>query len=99
MSEKEGTPEERPTNCIYIGKKPLMSYALAILLQFNAGHDEVIIKARGRSISQAVDVAEIVRRRLYADKVDVNDVRIGTEVIGEDMRNVSTIEIVLGMKK
>ncbi|MFQ5710962.1 MAG: DNA-binding protein Alba [Candidatus Geothermarchaeales archaeon] len=95
MSE-EG--EKRPTNAIFIGKKPLMSYALAALLQFNAGHNEVIIKARGRAISKAVDVAEIIRRRLFTDKVDISDVRIGTEIIGEDMRNVSTIEIVLGRK-
>ncbi|NIN51793.1 MAG: DNA-binding protein Alba [Nitrososphaeria archaeon] len=96
MSEEE---EKRATNAIFIGKKPLMSYALAALLQFNAGHNEVIIKARGRAISKAVDVAEIIRRRLFADRVDIGDVRIGTEIVGEDMRNVSTIEIVLGRKE
>ena len=99
MTEEKKIPEERAANAIYIGKKPLMSYALAILLQFNAGQDEVVIKARGRSISTAVDVAEIVRRRLFTDKVDINDIRIGTEVIGDDMRNVSTMEIVLKQKK
>ena len=90
--------EKRESNAIYIGKKPLMSYALAVLLQFNAGNDVVILKARGRSISTAVDVAEVVKRRLFAGKADIKDVKIGTEVLGEDMRNVSTIEIVLATK-
>ena len=99
MTEEKKNSEERSANTIYIGKKPLMSYALAILLQFNTGQDEVVIKARGRAISTAVDVAEIVRRKLFADKVEIADIRIDTEVLGEDMRNVSTMEIVLGKKK
>ncbi|NIN51972.1 MAG: DNA-binding protein Alba [Nitrososphaeria archaeon] len=100
MAKEDKTQEEkRPTNAIYIGQKPLMSYALAALLLFNAGHDEVIVKARGRTISKAVDVAEIIRRRLFADSVNINEVKIGTEVLGEEMRNVSTIEIVLGRKE
>lgn len=85
-------------NTIYIGKKPLMSYALAALLQFNAGSDEIIIKARGRSISTAVDVAEVIKRRLYADMVEIKDIAIDTEVLGEEQRNVSTVEIVLVKK-
>ena len=91
--------EKRPANVIYIGQKPLMSYSLAALLLFNAGHDEVIIKARGRTISKAVDIAEIIRRRLFADQVNIKETRIGTEILGEDERNVSTIEIVIGKKK
>jgi DNA-binding protein len=94
MSEEES----RESNAIFIGKKPLMSYALAALLQFNAGNDEVTLKARGRAISKAVDVAEIIKRRLFADKAKVKDIRIGTEVLGDDMRNVSIIEIVLAKK-
>ncbi|MFQ5951652.1 MAG: DNA-binding protein Alba [Candidatus Geothermarchaeales archaeon] len=90
--------ESRERNTIYIGKKPLMSYALAALLTFNAGNDEVVIKARGRSISTAVDVAEVIKRRLYANMVKVKDIAIDTEILGEDQRNVSTMEIVLVKK-
>jgi len=104
-AEKPKRRESRPKrtmsrdrNIIYIGKKPLMSYALAALLQFNAGSDEIIIKARGRSISTAVDVAEVIRRRLYADMVTVKDIAIDTEILGEEQRNVSTMEIVLVKK-
>ena len=57
--------EERKTdeNVIYIGRKPPMNYVLAVVTQFNSGSDEIIIKARGRSISTAVGTAEIVKNR------------------------------------
>jgi len=50
-------------NIIYVGNKPVMNYVLAVVTQFNNGADEVLIKARGRAISRAVDVAEISRNR------------------------------------
>ena len=56
----EKTTKERRTdeNVIYVGNKPPMSYVLAVVTQFNtSGSDEVIIKARGRAISRAVDAA------------------------------------------
>ena len=82
---------------VHIGKKPTMNYVLAVVTYFNAGSREVIVRALGRSISRAVDVAEIVRGRFIPD-ADVRDVRIATEkVSSEDGRatNVSSIEIVL----
>jgi DNA-binding protein len=90
--------ERREPNVIFVGKKPLMSYALAALLQFNAGNELVTIKARGRAISKAVDVAEVIKRRLFKDQADVRNINIGTEILGEDMRNVSIIEIVMAKK-
>ena len=86
---------ELPT--IYIGKKPTMNYVLAVVTQFNSGSGEVTVKARGRSISRAVDVAEIVRSR-FVPGSRVRDVRISTEKLtGEDGRpaSVSSIEIYL----
>ena len=82
---------------VYIGKKPTMNYVLAVVTHFNGGSREVVVKARGRSISRAVDVAEIVRGRFIPD-AEVRDVRIATEKLAsEDGRatNVSSIEIVL----
>lgn len=57
-------------NIVYIGNKPVMNYVLAVVTQMNSGVTEVILKARGRAISRAVDVAEIVRNRFISD-VDV----------------------------
>ena len=81
---------------VHIGKKPTMNYVLAVVTHFNSGSREVVVKARGRSISRAVDVAEIVRGRFIPD-AEVRDVRIATEKISEDGRSasVSSIEIVL----
>ena len=89
-----------PSNTVFVGQKPLMSYVTAIVMQFNSGSKELIVKARGRLISQAVDVVEVCRRRFFAGKLDVKEIKIGTEVLGEEgqSRNVSTIEIKLAKK-
>ena len=67
-------------NIVYIGNKPVMNYVLAVVTQMNSGVTEVILKARGRAISRAVDVAEIVRNRFISD-VDVKSIDISTEEI------------------
>jgi DNA-binding protein len=84
-------------NVIYVGNKPIMNYVLAAVTQFNNGASEVVIKARGRAISRAVDTAEVVRKKFLTD-VEVKDIKIDTEEIsGErgDVINVSSIEIYL----
>ena len=89
--------EESEENVIYIGNKPPMSYVLAVVTQFNSGSNEVVIKARGRAISRAVDAAEITRNRFVTD-AKIKEIRIGTEAItNEEGRtsNVSSIEISL----
>ena len=82
-------------NIVYIGNKPVMNYVLAVVTQMNTGTSEVILKARGRAISRAVDVAEIVRNRFIPD-LDIQNIDICTEeIVGNDgvTTNVSTIEI------
>ena len=92
-AEKQKTDE----NVVYVGKKPSMSYVLAVITQFTDGKKEVHIKARGRAISRAVDVAEIVKNRFMGD-VKVKSIEIGTEereLQDGSKVNVSTIDIVL----
>ncbi|MEM1658788.1 MAG: DNA-binding protein Alba [Candidatus Jordarchaeales archaeon] len=87
-------------NSVYIGNKPVMNYVLACITLFHNGKNEVVIKARGRSISRAVDVAEIVRNR-FMTNVYPKEIRIGTETLSTESGNpvnVSTIEIVLAKK-
>ncbi|WP_290598256.1 MULTISPECIES: DNA-binding protein Alba [unclassified Archaeoglobus] len=86
-------------NSVFVGNKPVMNYVLAVLTQFNSGATEVSIKARGRAISRAVDVAEIVRKRFLPD-VEVKDIQISTEQIDSEQGtvNVSAIEITLAKK-
>ncbi len=83
-------------NVVLIGNKPVMNYVLAVVTQFNAGAKEIIIKARGRAISRAVDVAEVSRHRFVMD-AKVKEIKIGTEKIMTDRgeTNVSTMEIVM----
>jgi len=86
-----------PPDTVFIGKKPLMAYATAVMMHFNSGQNVLTVKAREQSISHAVDVVEVVRRRFFQGKLTIKDVRIASEVLGEegDTRNVSTIEIVI----
>ncbi len=88
-----------PSNHIYVGKKPVMSYAMSALIQLTQS-DQIIIKARGMAISRAVDVSEIVTKRLGNNAFEAKDIKIDTELLGEgeEQRNVSTIEIVVGKK-
>ncbi len=82
---------------VYVGNKPVMNAVRATLTQLNEGASEVVIKARGRAISRAVDVAEIVRNR-FMPGVQVKEIKIDTEELDSEQgrrSNVSTIEIVL----
>lgn len=84
-------------NTVYVGSKPAMSYAMAVVTQLSDGFDNVNIKARGKAISRAVDVAEIVRNR-FIEEADVDDITIGTDEIETDEGdtiNVSSIHIQL----
>ena len=83
-------------NTVYIGKKDLMEYVLAVVAGFHSSK-EVRVKARGKNVSRAVDVAEIVRNR-YVPDAKVKNIEINTEKLtGEDGKtaNVSSIEIFL----
>ena len=84
-------------NVVYVGNKPVMNYVLAVVKEFNNGANEVVIKARGKAISRAVDAAEVSRNRFLTD-TKINGITIGTEKMVSENRtlNVSIIEIVLG---
>jgi len=84
-------------NTIYVGTKPAMSYVLAVITHFNESDAKTgTLKARGRAITTAIDVVEIVRRKFMKD-LKVEKIEIGTEELQRDdgTRNVSTIEIAI----
>ncbi|MDG6928594.1 MAG: DNA-binding protein Alba [Nitrososphaerota archaeon] len=95
----EGERRTVPPNHIFIGKKPVMGYALSTVMQLTQ-YDTVILHARGRAISTAVDVAQVAINRLGNGQFETRSITIGTEKLGEgaELRNVSTIEIILGKK-
>lgn len=80
------------------GVIPSMAYVLAVITQFSGNISEVHIKARGKAISRAVDVAEIVRRR-FVEGLKIKNIEIGTEereLEDKTKINVSSIDILLG---
>lgn len=89
-------------NSIFIGNRPFMNYVTAVVMQFTTkAQEEVVIKARGKFISRAVDVAEVSAKRFLDETVAVKDIKIDSEGFqnkeGKDVR-VSTIEVTLAKK-
>lgn len=91
-------PEE---NIILVGKKPTMSYVIACLTIFNNGAPDVVVRARGKAISHAVDTVELLRRAFVKD-LEIKEITIGTQELsryGGGKSGVSTIDIVCSKPK
>ncbi len=86
------SPEQ--SNYVIVGSKPMMSYVVACLTLFNEGVPGVVLRARGRNISNAVDTAEMLRRVFIRD-AHIKSIKIGTDARAESEGNVSTIDIAI----
>ena len=99
MTENQPNNGQRPKgNTVFIGGKPLVNYIRGVIIQFNKWNvPEVTIKSRGKFISKAVDVAEVVKRSFEDRKVTIKDVKIASESFETDGKktNISTMDIVL----
>lgn len=89
-------------NSVFIGSKPFMNYVTAVVMQFTTkSTPEVMVKARGKFISRAVDVAEVAAKRFLESSVLIKDIKIDSEEFtnkeGREVR-VSSIEITLARK-
>jgi len=97
MSDKgKGKRREGQENAVFVGRRPTMNYVMAVMMVLNKGV-ECTVKARGKAISHAVDICEILKNR-FLKGVEYKDIIITTEELqGEDGRqnNVSSMEIVL----
>jgi len=83
------------SNTVFIGRKPVLNYVLACMTLFKSGHEEIIVKARGQSISRAVDVVEVLKNR-FMPNAEVVKIEISTEQVQSEERgttNVSAIGI------
>ena len=99
MEQKVKRNEE---NSVFIGNKPFMNYVTGVVMQFTMEKTrEVVIKARGKFISKAVDIAEVASKRFLDGKAEVSNIKIDSEGFknneGNDIR-VSIIEITLKKK-
>ena len=86
-------------NVIFVGGKPFMNYVTGVVMQFTTKNaSEVIVKARGKFISRAVDIVEVAVKRFLENQIVVKDIAIDSEEFknkeGKQVR-VSTIEITL----
>lgn len=97
MEEPMSGVQVKAENVVYIGRKPTMNYVLAVVTQFNNGMSEVTIKARGNSISRAVDVKEIVLNRFLPSLKEKSIRTSSEELTNEDgtRSKVSAIQITL----
>jgi DNA-binding protein len=98
MESHDEQQQPREPNTIFVGKKPTMAYVLACLTQIQNGSEGITVKARGKAISRAVDVAQILTKR-FATDIKVKSIQINTEQVKSNitggMSNVSSIEIKL----
>ena len=94
-SAKEDENTERIRNVIYVGVKPIMTYVTATLTQLSS-EPTVTIKARGKRITQAVDVSQMIVKRMNTVGYIVSDVRIASDSLTSQdgkLLNLSTVEI------
>ena len=87
-------------NAVFVGRRPTMNYVMAAMMVLNKGED-CTVKARGRAISHAVDVCEILKNR-FLKGIEYKNITLATEQLeGENKQsnNVSSIEIVLAPPK
>ena len=91
---------DKEENAVFVGRRPTMNYVMATMMVLNTGED-CTVKARGRAISHAVDVCEILKNR-FLKGTEYKDIKISTEQLdGENgqSNNVSSIEIILSPPK
>src|SRR5215467_1504461 len=83
---------------VRIGKKPIMNYVVACMTLLNSGQPEVMVRARGQSITKAVETVDMLRRA-FLKNIKIHSVEIGTEEVKREdgsAASLSMIEIVLG---
>ena len=98
--EKQEEPQVEPRShethtVIIMGGKPIMSYVTATLTQV-ASLPIVTLVARGKRITQAIDVSQMIVKRMNEVGYQISDVRISSDsLVSKDgqKRNVSKIEI------
>jgi archaea-specific DNA-binding protein len=85
-------------NIVRIGKKPIMNYVVACMTLLNNGDAEVMVRARGQSITKAVETVDMLRRA-FLRNIKIHSVDIGTEEVKREdgsIASLSMIEIILG---
>jgi len=89
--------EVEDDNIIFVGTKAPMNYVVAVLTEFKK-NNEVIIKARGRSISKAVETGLLVKKK-FMKEAEIVEIKVDLENIIDDKTqkpmDIPAIEIYL----
>ena len=88
-------------NVVFVGIKPVTNYVMACVYHFENDATAVTLKARGRAINKAVDVAEVLKNKFMKGLVETPIVNIGTEQVRTfpaEPTDVSAIEITIKLK-
>lgn len=84
-------------NLVRVGRKPIMNYVTACVTLFNSGNDEVMVRARGRTIEKAIDIVQMLKRGFFKN-VTIVSIDVGSENVRRvdgTRGNISIIEITL----
>jgi len=99
QAETEPERPEQIHDLIIMGTKPIMSYVSAILGKL-ASLPIVTIAGRGRRITQAIDVSQMIIKRMKDVGYEISDVRISSDLLeSKDGRERPVSKIEIDIKK
>lgn len=86
---------DEPT--VYVGDKKISAYILAGSIQLN-NNQEILIKARGKNISRAVDVGELLKKN-FSPNLEIVSINSGTETFEIEGRTKGVSSICVRLRK
>ena len=99
QAEAELEQPQQVHDLIIMGTKPIMSYVSAILGKL-ASLPIVTIAGRGRRITQAIDVSQMIVKRMKDVGYEISDVRISSDLLkSKDGRERPVSKIEIDIKK
>ena len=99
QAETEPERPQQPHDLIIMGTKPIMLYVSAILGKL-ASLPIVTIAGRGRRITQAIDVSQMIIKRMKDVGYEISDVRISSDLLkSKDGRERPVSKIEIDIKK
>lgn len=91
VEESLGRLEANAEDVVHIGRKPVISYVVAAVTQFNRRNsNKMVLKARGKAIPKAFDVSEIVMNKFIQD-LKIDDIQVGVEEVKRGDGTTSTV--------
>ena len=92
--EEVNEPKGQEQTIINIGNEPVMLTAVEVVSQL-ISKNQVILKARGNSIPNAVSVANIITEKMMKDNSKVEKINLDTVAEAGIGNMTSTVEIII----